>query len=61
LSYLESWVEQGQAPQKLVGWHVDARGAKTFSRPVYPYPLRARYKGSGDPNAASSFVAVAGK
>lgn len=36
-------------------------GEATFSRPVYPYPLRARYKGSGDPNDATSFVAVAGK
>ena len=60
LSYLESWVEQGKAPQKLVGWHADDRGAKTFSRPVYPYPLWAKYKGSGDANSASSFVAVAG-
>jgi feruloyl esterase len=26
-----------------------------FSRPVYPYPLAARYKGSGDPNDAANF------
>jgi hypothetical protein len=71
LSYLERWVEQGQAPQELVGWHVKAQavmrnlrfpprpGEASFSRPVYPYPLWAKYKGYGDPNAASSFVAVA--
>ncbi|HTX05748.1 MAG TPA: tannase/feruloyl esterase family alpha/beta hydrolase [Steroidobacteraceae bacterium] len=59
LSYLERWVERGHAPRRLVGWHLDARGAKSFSRPVYPYPLRAKYKGSGDPNSAGSFVAIA--
>lgn len=29
-----------------------------FTRPVYPYPLRAKYKGSGNPNDASSFEPV---
>jgi hypothetical protein len=27
------------------------------SRPIYPYPLLARYSGQGDPKAAASFVA----
>jgi hypothetical protein len=30
----------------------------TFSRPIYPYPLVAKYRGRGDKNAASSFVAI---
>lgn len=29
-----------------------------FTRPIYPYPVRARYRGSGDPNKAASFVPV---
>jgi feruloyl esterase len=29
-----------------------------FTRPIYPYPLQARYKGTGDPNRATSFVPV---
>jgi feruloyl esterase len=29
-----------------------------FSRPVYPYPLRAKYRGQGDPRDAASFVAA---
>jgi Tannase and feruloyl esterase len=29
--------------------------AVEFSRPVYPYPTVARYRGHGDPNAVSSF------
>jgi feruloyl esterase len=87
LSYLESWVERGQAPDKLIGAHVDTKylvehsevdGERAgawmgafmlkfpldpdvpvkLTRPHYPYPLRAKYKGSGDPNKAESFEAV---
>jgi hypothetical protein len=28
----------------------------TFTRPLYPYPLFAKYKGAGDPNDATNFV-----
>jgi len=90
LSYLEAWVEQGHAPDKMIGAHVDSAyllahskadaktseadriwGAAfnltfpldpsvpvTFTRPMYPYPLVARYKGSGDPNDAANFIPV---
>jgi len=80
LSALEAWVEQGQAPARLIASHVNVddlsygRPADVqrierrvtefpldpatvqFSRPVYPYPTRIRYKGSGDPNDAANFV-----
>lgn len=68
LSYLERWVEQGIAPDKLLGSHVDesaepphfplSRAQIQFSRPIYPYPIVARYSGHGDPADASSFVPV---
>jgi hypothetical protein len=29
-----------------------------FTRPMYPYPLRAKYKGTGDPADAANFVPV---
>jgi len=29
-----------------------------FTRPVYPYPLHAKYKGTGDPNDAANFAPV---
>lgn len=97
LTSLESWVEHGQPPDKLIGAHVDdsylerlgrqpdagelsdsgpsdetARfmGALmlklpldleipvTFRRPIYPYPLRAKYKGIGDPTDAINFEPV---
>jgi feruloyl esterase len=65
LTLLENWVEKGQAPDVLI-----ANRRQTFSspdvstndliersRPVYPYPIRARYS-SGDPKQAISFVPV---
>jgi len=66
LSHLEAWVEQGRAPDMLLGAHVkednvvDVRlpldpAQISFTRPVYPYPLWARYKGTGNPNDAASF------
>jgi hypothetical protein len=30
----------------------------TFTRALYPYPLHAKYKGTGDPNDARNFAAV---
>lgn len=74
LSSLERWVEQGRAPNELVGWHLRLPpdpatpqyfpphpGEATFSRPVYPYPLRAMYEGAGDTTSAASFRAAGGK
>lgn len=70
LDYLDKWVEQGKAPDVLIGAHYSANpmdpiffGAldpakAKFTRPVYPYPLRAQYKGKGDPNSASSYKPV---
>ena len=69
LSYLEAWVEQGQAPDMMIGYHqpevVTSTEANSsvpdrydFTRPHYPYPLQARYKGSGDPNDYRSFEPV---
>jgi Tannase and feruloyl esterase len=82
LSYLEAWVENGGAPDKMIGAHVDvsqfmkshdensdsfAADYETFrndpnnvqfTRPIYPYPQRAKYRGTGDPNDASSFVGL---
>ena len=82
VSYLENWVENGQAPDVIVGAHIDTdqflsthdskspnfsreyelflndpRSVK-FTRPVYPYPIQAKYKSMGDPNRAESFEPV---
>jgi feruloyl esterase len=57
---LERWVEQGVAPQRLVG---TGRGtddpSKPLTRPLCPYPQVAQYRGSGDVNDAASFACAA--
>jgi feruloyl esterase len=72
LSSLEAWVEEGRAPDRLIAAHVKDGiprswldqvpsldpSAIQFTRPLYPYPLRAKYKGTGDPNDAANFVSV---
>jgi tannase/feruloyl esterase len=49
LTPLVKWVEQGEAPQAIVG----SRGTST--RPHCPYPEEAVYDGVGDSNQAASF------
>ena len=70
LGAMEQWVEQGHAPDMLVGAHVESESRRDFlrlplnlspdqfTRPHYPYPLQARYKGTGDPNDYRNFMAV---
>ena len=54
-SALEDWVEKGQAPDKLIAGRVE-NGAVERTRPVYPYPVMARYSGTGNPKMEQSFV-----
>lgn len=57
LGALADWVERGQAPANLQLVEQGARPPFTVSRarPMCRWPLVARYRGSGDVNAASSF------
>ena len=55
LTALEQWVEKDQAPASI------SASGKAFpgrTRPLCPYPAYAAYKGSGDPQEASSFSCV---
>jgi feruloyl esterase len=56
LAALVQWVEQGKAPYRLVASKHDEDGNVTMTRPIYPYPLRAIYKGSGSTNGAEKFL-----
>jgi Tannase and feruloyl esterase len=69
LTYLENWVERGEAPDQVIGAHVPGGRAELqyplnkhvtvdFTRPIYPYPLWAKYIGRGDPNKAENFGAA---
>ena len=69
LSYLEDWVERGIAPDVLTAYHLKKEqnylglprpvfpmdpALTDWSRPVFPYPFYAKYKGSGDPSLPGS-------
>jgi hypothetical protein len=54
---LVAWVEEGKAPDQLLGEARDAAGKVIRTRPVFPYPQTARYTGTGDPNDAKNFAA----
>ena len=52
---LDAWVERGTAPDRIIASRVE-NGAVTRTRPLCPYPHRARYAGSGNPDDAASFT-----
>ena len=64
---LQQWVEQGVAPDMLIATTDQAHAAENptqpeaFTRPLCPYPEKARYKGAGDLTDAASFVCVDGQ
>jgi feruloyl esterase len=55
MTALENWVENGPAPEKLIAGRPN-NGVVERTRPVFPYPVLARYSGNGDPKQADSFV-----
>ena len=61
---LEQWVEKGVAPSKITATKYvndsDPKQGVKMTRPLYPYPQVAKYKGSGDTNDAANFMCVAG-
>lgn len=52
---IAGWVERGEAPSQLVARKLDRDGKATRSRPLCPYPERARYRGAGSTDDAASF------
>lgn len=50
------WVEKGEAPETLSAVRKDATGAVVRRRPLCPFPLVAKYKGSGSTDDAANFV-----
>jgi feruloyl esterase len=56
LTTMVRWVEKGMAPHRLIARKIDKAGQTTMTRPLYPYPLRAIYKGNGDTNQAMNFT-----
>ena len=68
LTPLMLWVERGIAPGSLMASHVSggssfgpqaragaAQAAPDLTRPIYPYPYKAKYKGTGESKDADNF------
>jgi feruloyl esterase len=55
---LVDWVESGDAPDRIDAVARAADGTVTRTRPVFPYPLRAKYDGSGSVDDPANFYAV---
>jgi len=54
---LETWVEKGVAPGRLIGSGPSPLDpTTTMTRPLCPYPQQPRYNGSGSTNDAANFV-----
>lgn len=56
---LISWVERGTPPDRIIATARDAQGTVLRSRPVFPYPVRAKYDGTGSINDANNFTPAA--
>ena len=52
---LVDWVERGRAPERVIASGTSPAGTPR-TRPVFPYPARAEYDGSGSIDDASNFV-----
>jgi Tannase and feruloyl esterase len=57
LTPLLNWVESGVAPDRVIA-SLASGGQVTRTRPVFPYPLVARYDGTGSTDDAANFVAA---
>ncbi len=55
LRLILDWVESGKAPDKVVASKKEG-GKVVMSRPLFPYPAVAAYKGSGDGTKVEDFV-----
>ncbi|MCH6163832.1 tannase/feruloyl esterase family alpha/beta hydrolase [Streptomyces marispadix] len=52
------WVERGDAPRVVIAERRSPTGAVERTRPVFQYPYRARYDGTGDVDDAANFRPV---
>jgi pimeloyl-ACP methyl ester carboxylesterase len=50
------WVEDGKAPDKVIAEKRDKDGKVIRTRPLFPYPQVAKYKGSGSTDEEKSFT-----
>jgi hypothetical protein len=56
LATIVQWVEHDRAPNRIVAAKLEEDGTATWTRPLYPYPQRVVYKGTGSVQDESSFI-----
>ena len=49
------WVEEGEAPERLMAERRDSNGKVVRTRPLFPFPKVAKYDGSGSTDEAENF------
>lgn len=55
---IEEWVEQGKTPKQIIASHL-TNGQVDKTRPLCPFGQVAKYKGTGDTDAAANFSCAA--
>lgn len=58
LPQLVQWVEQGIAPQRVIATKPAGFFTPAITRPLCPFPMQARYNGTGSTNLAANFSCV---
>lgn len=56
LKVVVDWVENGEAPDRIVASRAARDDQPAMTRPLFPYPDRAKYRGEGDVNDAANYV-----
>jgi hypothetical protein len=56
LDIIQRWVEDGEAPERVIATKRDDDGGIEMRRPLCAYPMIARYDGTGDPKREESFT-----
>lgn len=54
-SAISDWVERGRAPTRVIAAKLGKDGQPARTRPLCPYPERARYRGAGSQNDEASY------
>ena len=57
-SLIRDWVENDKAPERIVVSKME-KGKVVMTRPIYPFPKKAIYNGTGDANLEKNFKAKA--
>jgi feruloyl esterase len=58
MNALVAWVEAGTAPDRLLAESPGKNGKAIRTRPLYPYPAVAKYKGTGSTDVADNFIST---